>query len=112
MIKTCANVLFGLVLLGGCASQSDKTAANQTLQAYIGQSIADAEETFGKPSRVYDMQDGTWEYIWSSASGGVAGAGLMGVQVASGNKKSCNRVLIANKSKVVLGYRLEGTCRR
>lgn len=104
------TLLLLLALIAGCNSQG--TPSVDELAALVGKSIADARSELGPPSSVFDMQDGTLEYIWKEQSGGASSAGVMGVRVASGNPKSCNRVLITNEAKIIQAFRYEGTCRR
>ena len=97
-----------LFLLASCTSQSG--AKIDPLAAYIGKSISEARSDFGKPNGMYDMQNGTYEYIWSQRKGATSGSGFMGIQIASGNPKGCNTVLITNAQKTIVDFRYEGKC--
>lgn len=92
------------------------TASNQQadeLAAHVGKSIQDVTEAMGRPSSVYNMQDGTYEYIWRSAGRGKTGIGIgiAGVTALEQTQRECRRVLVTNEAKIVIDYKLEGKCR-
>ncbi len=101
--------LFIAGLLAGCASTA---AIEEDLAKYVGSKVERAIEDLGKPAGVYNMQNGTWEYVWKKASSFSKGGGttLMGVPVSSNSRSECNRVLVVNRQKDVLDFRVEGNC--
>ncbi len=108
-MKTLLIVCFLTILVTSCASQ--KTGRVDLLATFIGKPIDAARSELGKPYSVYDMQNGTFEYIWKKRMGdAVSGSSFMGVQVASSDPRTCNRVLITNQSKTVIAFRYEGKC--
>jgi hypothetical protein len=95
-------------LASSCATQNGEKL--DPLANFIGKPIGEARKELGKATSVYDMQDGTLEYIWRNGVGGGSSSGFMGVQVTSSSPRSCNRVLITNTERVIVDFRYEGRC--
>jgi hypothetical protein len=96
-------------LLVSCASTS---TVNDELVGYLGKSIKDVSEELGRPTNVYNMQDGTWHYLWTTKSKLTKGGNtsFMGVPLSKSTQYECTRVLIVDKRKIVVGYDIEGKC--
>lgn len=108
MLKAAITVCFLIIGITGCTSQKHDEV--DLLTTFVGKPIDVAREELGKPASVYDMQDGTFQYVWKKRTGGGSSSGFMGVQVASSNPRTCNTVLITNRSKTVVAFRHEGKC--
>jgi hypothetical protein len=107
MTKPCL-VLVAAILIG-CASTA---TVDDELVGYLGKNIKDVSEELGRPSNVYDMQDGTWHYLWTRKSKLTKGGNtsFMGVPLSKSTQYECTRVLIVDKRKIVVGYDIEGKC--
>jgi len=109
------KILLHLVLMASitsCAATSkDKT---DPLEPYLGKHVDEAIAVIGKPSAIYDMQDGTWDYLWTERVSGAGGATALfkGVPLATSDIPDCTRVLTVNSAKLVIRYKYEGKCRR
>jgi hypothetical protein len=98
-----------LGLLTGCASTA---SVENELASHVGKPVQTAFKTMGKPTKVYNLQDGTWHYLWTRASKLIksGGTSFMGVPLSTASQRECTRVLIVDKQKQVIGYDMEGAC--
>lgn len=96
-------------LLAGCASTSN---VEYELAGYVGSNIQDVYGKMGRPSKVYNLRDGTWHYIWTQKSKVVktARSTVMGVPLSTSSQSECTKVLVVDKRKMVVGYDTEGNC--
>jgi len=106
-----AKIFVALVVavLVSCASTS---TVNDELVSHLGKNIQDVSEKLGRPTNVYNMQDGTWHYLWTQKSKLTKGGktSFMGVPLSKSSQHECTRVLIVDRRKIVVGYDFEGKC--
>ncbi len=96
-------------LLTGCVST---TNVEGKLASHLGNNIQDAIEKMGRPTKVQNMQDGTWHYLWTQKSkvGKAATIRIVGVPLSTRSQSECTKVLVVDKQKMVVGYDTEGNC--
>ena len=103
------SLMLSLALLTSCASNA---RVEDELAGFMGNKIEDVYQHIGRPTQIYNMQDGTWQYLWTSKSGvkNTASTSFMGVPLVVSRSKECTRVLVVNRRKIVVGYDTEGKC--
>ena len=107
MEKIWYVVLFGLMT--GCVSTEE---VDDALAVYVGKNVKEVVEELGTPSNIYNMQNGTWHYIWTEKSDFSKGIGttFMGVPLSKKTLGECTKVLVVDKQKSVVDYAIEGKC--
>ena len=91
-----------ICLVAGCASTGNPPV---DLSRFLGKNIEEVKEELGKPTRVVNLQNGTWHYSWSKKAGfGGINSNIMGVQLSKKKQKMCSDVLIVDKQKSVLSF--------
>jgi hypothetical protein len=102
VMNKLSAVLF-VCLLAGCASTGSQPPLD--LAKFLGKNISEAKEELGKPTRVVNLQNGTWHYSWSRKSGfGGFNSDVMGVSLTKKKQKMCSNVLIVDEKKSVLSF--------
>ncbi len=106
--RTSILIVVSVALISGCASTGN---TDDELARFLGKSVKDVTAEIGRPDSVFNMQDGTWHYIWTETSGySGTGASVAGTSIFQGSPKECRRVLVVNKEKIVVNYNVEGRC--
>lgn len=114
-IRTLSSlVVSSLLMLSACAttSNSGEQADPDELARFLGHELEQATDALGKPSAVYNMQDGTWHVLWTEDTGHSQGTNISwaGVEVIKGTPVECTRVLVVNREKRVIDFKYEGDC--
>ena len=83
-----------------------------TLAVFVGQNIQVAISELGRPSGTYDMQDGTWEYVWNQQpkASTTANTSILGIPLSKSFKAECTKVLTTDREKRVTSYNTSGNC--
>ena len=107
MIRICLAALITLVT--SCASQE---RVETKLAGFVGQNIQVAISELGRPSGTYDMQDGTWEYVWKlqPKTSTTANTSILGLPLSKSFKAECTKVLTTDREKRVTSYNTSGNC--
>ncbi|MFP6806756.1 MAG: hypothetical protein VB957_06190 [Pseudomonadales bacterium] len=107
MEKFCLIILISLIVACTSTQHSDDELAR-----FVGRNIDEVIEELGRPSSRYNMQDGTWQYLWTTESGYSSGMGssIMGIPISSQSRGECTIVLVIDSQKSVVDYSTEGRC--
>ena len=99
-----------VILLATACATTEKV--DDDLAAYLGKHINDVREELGRQSSIHNMQDGTWQYLWTERRKNYTGVGtsLMGIPLSTSSRYECTRILVVDKNKVVVDYGTEGDC--
>jgi len=94
-----------LILAAGCA-----TNPVAGLERYLGGPVKAVTGKLGDPTRVVDMQDGTWHYQWVDRREHSAGISIAGVPLTEAAPRECIRIVITDADKRVIGLDYRGDC--